>query len=92
MGTTSYDSVEGSVFAGSVNICRFFLPLVVFEEARIGDGVYVYVTRGASGGLKEGVVSFVVYFMGGEEEFGFVDGFVDGKSSGRPVDGGVSGS
>ena len=84
--------MKGSVFASSVDVCGFLFPLVVFEETGVGDGVHVYVTRGASGRFKEGVVSFVVDFMGGEEEFGFVDRFVDGESSGRPVDGGVGGS
>ena len=91
-GTASYNSVEGPVFASSINVSGFFFPLVKFEEARIHDGIHIYVTRGASGGFKEGVVSFVVDFMGSEEEFGFIDGFVEGEGSGGPVDGGISGS
>ena len=86
VGATSNDSVEGSIFAGSVDVGGFFFPLVVLEEARICDGVYINVARGASGGFKEGVVSFIVDFMGGEEEFGFVDGFVDGESPVGPID------
>jgi len=92
MGSASYDSVKGSVFASPVDVSEFLLPLVVFEEARVSDGIHIYVARGASGGFKEGVVSFIVDFMGGEEEFGFVDGFVKGECSGGPVDGGVGGS
>jgi len=84
--------VEGSVFTGSVNVSGFFLPLVVLEEARVHDGIYIYVVRGTSGGFEKGVVSFVVDFVGGKEEFGFVDGFVEGEGSGCPVDGGVGGS
>jgi len=91
-GTAPYDSVEGSVFASSINVRGFFLPLVVLKEARICDGVHVYVARGASGGFKERVVSFVVDLVGGEEEFGFVNRFVEGEGSGGPVNGGVSGS
>ena len=68
-GTASNNSMEGSVFACSVDVCGLFLPFIIFEEARIGDGVYVYVTRGASGGFKERVVSFVVDFVGGEKKF-----------------------
>ena len=90
--TASNDSMDGSIFACSVDIRGFFLPFVIFEEVGIGDGVYVHVTRRASGGFKEGVVSFVVDLMGGEEEFGFVDRFVEGESSRGPVDGGVGGS
>jgi len=90
-GTASYNSVEGSVFVGSVDVSRLFLPLVEFEEARVSDGIYVYVARGTSGGFEEGVVSFVIDFVGSEEEFGFVDGLVEGEGSGGPVDGGVSG-
>ena len=48
--------------------------------------------RGTSGGFKESVVSFVVDFVGGEEEFGFIDRLVKGESSRGPVDGGVGGS
>jgi len=91
-GSASYDSVKGSVFASPVNVCGLLFPLVVFEEARVSDGVHVYVTRGASGGFKEGVVSLIVDFVGGEEEFGFVDGFVERECLGSPVDGGVGGS
>jgi len=90
-GTASYDLVEGSVFASSVDVGGLFFPLVVLEEVRICDGICVYVARGASGGFEEGVVSFVVDFVGGKEEFGFVDGFVEGEGSGGPVDGGVGG-
>jgi len=92
VGTTSYDSVEGSVFTGSVNVSGFFLPLVVFEEVRVHDGIYIYMARGTSGGFEKGVVSFVVDFVGGKEEFRFVDGFVKGEGLGCPVDGGVGGS
>jgi len=92
MGAAPYDSVEGSVFASSVYVRGLFLPLVVLKEVRICDGVHVYVARGASGGFKERVVSFVVDLVGGEEKFGFVDRFVEGEGSGGPVNGGVSGS
>jgi len=91
-GTTPNNSVEGSIFSCSVYIRGFFLPFVVFKEARIGDGVYVYVTRRASGRFEERVVSSVIDFVGGKEEFRFVDGFVDGEGSGGPVNGGVGGS
>jgi len=40
-GTASYDSVEGSVFAGPVDVGRLFFPLVEFEEAGVCDGIYV---------------------------------------------------
>jgi len=86
MGTASDDSMEGSVFTSSVDVGGFFLPLVVLEEARICDGIYVNVARRASGGFEEGVVSFVVDFVRGEEEFGFIDRFVDGESPGGPID------
>ena len=85
-GTALDDSMKGSVFTSSVDVGGLFLPLVVLEEARVCDGVYVNVARRASGGFEEGVVSFVVNFMRGEEEFGFVDGFVDGEGSGGPID------
>jgi len=90
--TASYDSVEGSVFTSSINVRGFFLPLVVLKEARICDGVHVYMTRGTSGSSKESVVSLVVDLVGGEEKFGFVDGFIEGESSSGPVNGGISGS
>ena len=51
--TASNNSVESSVLAGSVDVRGFFLPLIVFEETGVSDGVHVYVTRGASGGFKE---------------------------------------
>jgi len=70
----------------SVDVGRLFLPLVVFEEARISDGIHVNVARGACGGSEEGVVLLVVNFMRGEEKFGFIDGFVYGEGSGSPVD------
>ena len=85
-GTTSDNSMEGSVFMGSVDVGGFFFPLVVLEEARISDGIYVNMARRASGGFKEGVMLFIVNFVGGEEEFGFVDGFVDGESPVGPID------
>ena len=91
-GTASYNSVEGSVFTSSINVCGFFFPLVILEEARICDGIHIYMARGTSGGFKEGVVSFVVDFVGSKEEFGFIDGFVEGEGLGGPVDGGISGS
>jgi len=91
-GTTSDDSMEGSVFASSVDMGRFFLPLVVLEEMRISDGIHVDVVRRASGGFKEGVVPLVVDFVGGEEELGFIDRFVDGEGSGSPIDDWVGGS
>jgi len=58
----------------SVDVGGLFLPLVVLEEARICDGIYINMARRASGGFEEGVVSFVVNFVRGEEEFGFVNG------------------
>jgi len=91
VGTASYDSMEGSVFASSVDIGRFFLPLVVLEEARIGDGIYINVARRTSGGFEEGVVPLVVNFMGGEEKLGFIDRFIDGESLGSPIDDWVGG-
>ena len=60
--------------------------MVVLEEVRIGDGIHINMVRGTSGGFEEGVVSFVVDFMRGEEEFRFIDGFVDGEGSGSPID------
>jgi len=84
--------VERSVFAGSVDVGGLFLPLVEFKEARVGDGIHVNVARGVCGGLEEGVVSFVVDFVRGKEEFGFVDGFVDRKGLGSPVNYWISGS
>ena len=86
VGAASNDSMEGSVFVGLVDVGGFLFPLVVLEEARISDGIYIDVARRASGGFKEGVVSFVVDFMGGEEEFGFVNRFVDGESPVGPID------
>ena len=68
-GTASDDSVEGSVFSCSVDVCGFFLPLIIFEESRICDSVYVYVARGTSWGFKERVVSLIVDFVGGEKKF-----------------------
>ena len=53
----------------SVDVGGLFLPLVVLEEARICDGIYVNVAGGVSGGFVEGVVLFVVDFVRGEEEF-----------------------
>ena len=69
MGTTSDNLMEGSVFVSSVDVGGLFLPMVEFKEARVGDSIYVNVVRGACGGLKEGVVLFVVGFMRGEKEF-----------------------
>ena len=68
-GTASNNSVEGSVFSCSVDVCGFFLPLIIFEESRICDSVYVYVARGTSWGFKERVVSLIVDFVGGEKKF-----------------------
>jgi len=78
--------MEGSVFTGLVDVGGFFFPLVVFKEAGISDGIHVNMARRASGGFKEGVMLFIVNFVGGEEEFGFVDGFVDGESPVGPID------
>ena len=84
--------MESSVFTGSVDVGGLFLPLIEFKEVGVGDSVHVNVARGVRGGLEEGVVSFVVDFMRGEEELGFVDGFVDGKGPGGPVNYWISGS
>ena len=78
--------MEGSVFASSVDVGRLFLPLVKFEEAGVSDCVHVDMARGACRGSEEGVVSFVVDFMRGKKEFGFIDGFVDGEGSVSPID------
>jgi len=78
--------MEGSIFAGLVDVSGFFFPLVIFKETRISNGIYVNMARGASGGFEEGVVSFVIGFVGGEEEFRFVDRFIDGEGSGSPID------
>jgi len=90
-GATLNDPIEGSVFASSVDVGRLLFPLIVLEEARVGDGVHVDVARGTSGG-SEGVVPFIIGFMRGEEELRFVNRFVDGESSGSPVDNWVGGS
>jgi len=68
MGAASDDPVEGSVFTSSVDVGRLFLPLIVFEEARVSDGIYIDMARGTSGGLEEGVMPFIIGFMRGEEE------------------------
>jgi len=86
VGTASDDSVKGSVFTSPVDIGGFFLPLVKFEEAGVSDCVYIDMVRRVCRGSEEGVVSFVVDFMRGEEEFGFIDEFVDGEGSVSPVD------
>jgi len=69
VGTASDDSMEGSIFAGSVDVGGLFLPLVVFEEMGVCDGIYIYMTRGVSGRFEEGVVLLIISFVGGEEEF-----------------------
>ena len=81
-GAASDDSMEGSVFVGSIDVGGVFLPLVKFNKVGIGDGIYVDVVGRASGRFKERVVSFVVDFVRGKEEFGFVNG----EGSGSPID------
>ena len=85
------NSIEGSVFVGSVYVGRLLFPLVVFKEVGVSDGIDVYMARGASGRSEEGVMLFVISFMRGKEELRFVDGFVNGKGLGGPVDCQVSG-
>jgi len=92
VGTALDDLMEGFVFTSSIDVGGFFFPLVVLEEARIGDGIHVNVARGTSGGFEEGVVSFVIDFVGGKEEFRFIDRFIDGEGTGSPVDDRVGGS
>jgi len=91
-GAAPDDPIEGSVFASSVDVGRLLFPLIVLEEVRVGDGVYIDMVRGTSGGSEEGVMPFIIGFVRGKEEFGFVDGFIDGESSGGPVDNWVGGS
>jgi len=75
----------------SVDVDGFLFPLVVLEEAGISDGIYVDMTRRTSGRFEEGVVPFVVNLVGSEEEFGFVDRFVNGEGSVGPIDDWIGG-
>jgi len=69
----------------------FSHPLYSYKM-RVSDGIKINMIGRASGGLKGGVVSFIVCFMDREEESGFINRFINGESLGGPVNGQVGGS
>ena len=90
MGSTSDDSVEGSVHISASQELGLFLPFIVFEELGVGDSIDMGVLRGSVGGFSEKrVMARGVGGVGEIEVLGQVKGFVDGRGSLVPIDGRV---
>ena len=78
-GSTSDDSVKGSIRVCAGQELELFLPSIVLEELRVGDCVDIGVPRGSIGRFSEmGVVSGGVSSVGKVEVFGLIEGFIDG--------------
>ena len=66
MGSTSDDSVNGTVLSGAANVFALHLPVIVGEEVSVGDSVDINMSWWFDGGSGE--VGFVVFGICGERE------------------------
>ena len=85
-----YDLVDVSIVDCSSNVLKLFLPVIVLVEPRVGDGIYVDMSRDLGRWFPIVIVVAASVFGEGEVQFsGLINRFVKGKGTIFPVDGGI---
>ena len=74
----------------SSDVLGLFLPVIVLVEPRVGDGIYIDMSRDSGRWFSIVIVVAVSVFGKGGVQFSrFINRFIKGKGMVLPVDGGV---